>query len=183
MFPRRTFPILLLFIALNIVGIVWLGRTPPRRGPGLRAALAKAESVHEEGKLLFVALGCSACHGLNGAGGVRNPNSITETVPALDTMADRMLLFEREEAEAVLALLEAEVDLEAVEESPFPRFTAFRAQFKSVCHLIGEGRESAALDPAAPSPPLVMPRWQERVDERQIHALMAYLITLQDWES
>jgi mono/diheme cytochrome c family protein len=52
------------------------------------------------------------------------------------------------------------------------------ARFKAAVELIKNGKQAARLDMAGPEPPLQMPAWQDKLSRRQIHAIMAYFISL-----
>ncbi|MHB8420054.1 MAG: c-type cytochrome, partial [Myxococcales bacterium] len=51
-------------------------------------------SIVERGKWVFHSRGCVTCHGEKGAGGVPNFNYARTTVPALNALAERFMLFD-----------------------------------------------------------------------------------------
>jgi mono/diheme cytochrome c family protein len=133
----------------------------------------------ERGKWLFHQKGCMTCHGVGGRGGVPNYNYVNGTVPALNTLAEKMFLFFPEDIDAVVDLLERGVPLESVEEDPpLPRFGATLAQYDSVRKVIRVGNPAGKKDPAGPPPPLEMPAWQYQLSDSDIDAIIAYLLTL-----
>lgn len=150
---------------------------------GARAAEADPnETLVDRGKRLF-AQNCAACHGPRGRGGVVNPNSLTETVPRLDRLAERLGLFEPEDAEAVVELLQEGKDLAALrEEPPFPSYGMFLAQLEAVRQLIHKGNKPGKKDPNGPEPPLQMPSWEGKLSDRDIDAVVSYLITEYPWD-
>jgi hypothetical protein len=133
----------------------------------------------ERGRWLFHQKGCMTCHGVGGRGGVPNYNYVNDTVPALNTLAEKMFLFFPEDVDAVVDLLERGVPLESVEDDPpLPRFGATLAQYESVRKVIRRGNPAGKKDPAGPPPPLEMLAWQYRLSESDIDAVIAYLLTL-----
>ncbi len=158
--------------------------------PGLQNCPGHGESEHasavetlaERGEQIFAIQGCSNCHGIEGVGGIENFNAIFAKVPALNGLGKRMMLRERADQEAILELLESGADLEAVEDPPFSRYSSFLAQYEGFRNRIHNGNTAVALDKTKPAPPLSMPRWGDVLDEGEITAILAYLITLQKWE-
>ena len=152
---------------------------------GVSVASAQATDVPfvEHGKQLFDSMGCAACHGAEGSGVINNLNYVLGSVPSLNEMADRMMLFDPEDAVAAVELLEQGTDLASLESAPpFPDFARFVAQYGAVEGVIKNGAPAAKKDPAGIAPPLQMPAWEERLSDDDIRALVAYLIELYDWE-
>ena len=52
------------------------------------------------------------------------------------------------------------------------------ARFKAAVDLIEKGKQAARLDMAGPDPPLHMPAWQNKLNPRQINAIMGYFVSL-----
>lgn len=135
--------------------------------------------VVEQGAWLFRQKGCQTCHGVEGGGGVPNWNYVKETVPELKTLEKRMFLRTDKEVEAIVSLIEKGIELETLEEAPpVRRFNVFQAQYESVRNVIRRGSEAGRKDPNGPMPPLSMPAWGQRLSDRDIDALIAYLLTL-----
>lgn len=154
------------------IGRYWLEPPPP----------ARASRV-ERGKWLFHQKGCFTCHGPGGRGGVRNWNYIKGTVPALNTLAERLMLSDREDANVIVAQLEQGVALESLSNSPpIARFNVFLAQYRAIRDVIRKGSPPGKKDPRGPIPPLEMPTWGHKLSEADINAIIAYLMTLQPWE-
>jgi mono/diheme cytochrome c family protein len=150
-------------------GSYWLAPAPP----------ANARLV-DRGRWLFQERGCVACHGQDAKGGVPNFNYVAGSVPALNALAERMMLFEPDDARAIIGALERGVALDALQTAPpVPRFAATLAQYHSIRDKIRDGSPSAKLNPEGPDPPLQMPAWKGRLSDREIDALVAYLLTLQ----
>lgn len=149
----------------------WLEPPPP----------AKAGIV-ERGAWLYRQKGCFLCHGEQGIGGVPNNNYVKRTIPALDTLAERLLLFDAEDVKLILDELERGRNLEALRDAPpLPRFEAFLAQYASVRDVIRKGNPAGKLHAKGPNPPLDMPRNKD-VLPADVDALIAYLVTLQGWD-
>ncbi len=134
----------------------------------------------ERGAWLFRQKGCITCHGEEGRGGVDNPNGMNPTVPALADMSSKLLLFEPEDVEAFVALLESGRDVETGSAPEIPLFDAVRKQYSTFRRVIREGRPAAPLDPVGPTPPLRMPRWKHHLTGEEIDAILAYLSTLDE---
>lgn len=154
------------------IGRYWLEPPPP----------ARASHV-ERGKWLFRQKGCFTCHGLQGRGGVRNWNYIKGTVPALNTLAERLMLTDREDASQIIEQIERGVALERLSDSPpIARFNVFLAQYRAIRDVIRKGSPAGKKDPLGPTPPLEMPTWGRKLSEADFNAIIAYLLTLQPWE-
>jgi mono/diheme cytochrome c family protein len=142
-----------------------------------RPALERAARLYRE-------RGCVACHGDRGAGGVANPNSLNGEVPRLDTMAERFMLFEPEDADAAIDLILSGADIAAdPAEAPWPRYAVFQAQFQATVQLIRDGNRAGKKNEAGAEPPLHMPRWAEVVGPEDRRLLVAYFLSLYDWEA
>jgi mono/diheme cytochrome c family protein len=133
----------------------------------------------DRGAWLYRQLGCFSCHGSEGHGGVRNPNYVKDTVPALDVLAERMFLFYPEDVDAVVAALERRTPLGQLQDDPpVPRFGAVLAKYEAIKELLHRGNPAGKKDVAGPSPPLHMPTWDTRVSDSDMDAIIAYLLTL-----
>jgi mono/diheme cytochrome c family protein len=142
---------------------------------------ATKQTMAERGRALVAARGCFACHGQGGVGGVPNVNAAAHTVPLLKTLAEKMLLDGASDVTAVQALLEKGPLVEQAT-PPFPAYPRFLAQYRAVRTKILEGGKPASEFPRAPRPPLAMPTWKGLVTDRDADALIAYLLTLQNWD-
>jgi hypothetical protein len=47
--------------------------------------------------------------------------------------------------------------------------------------IVRNGRYTAGADPHGPEPPLQMPAWEYLLEEREIDALLAYFVSLNEW--
>ena len=166
------------------------GGAPVNSVSSVGAAAASAQTVRaempfsERGKQLFDSMGCAACHGPEGSGGVNNLNYVLDTVPPLNETADRLMLFDPEDAVAAVELLERGTDLASLElDPPFTYYARFTAQYGAVVGVIKNGAPAAKKDPGGITPPLQMPPWADRLSDEDIRALLAYLIGLYDWEA
>jgi mono/diheme cytochrome c family protein len=140
-------------------------------------------SLVARGEWLFRQNACFSCHGRSGHGGVRNPNYIKGTVPALDTLAERMYLFYPEDVDAIVEALEQRIPLEHLEDDPpVLRYRAVLAKYQSIKELLRKGNPAGKLDPDGPEPPLNMPTWGQRLSDSDIDALIAFLLTLEPFD-
>ncbi|MEW6457344.1 MAG: c-type cytochrome [Acidobacteriota bacterium] len=152
-------------------GKYWLEKPPP---PDARPV--------EYGKWLYRQKGCFTCHGLNGEGGIQNWNYVKNVIPALNILSERMMLFDKEDADEIVKLLERGIDLEKISELPVPRYNVVLAQYKAIRDVIKKGSLPGKKDPEGPMPPLLMPSWEQLLSDSDIDAIIAYLLTLQPWE-
>lgn len=137
----------------------------------------------ERGRWLFRRWGCVACHGEAGKGGVPNFNYVKDTIPPLNTLAEKMMLFYPEDAAAIIDALEAGTAMETLaEDPPIARFNVFLAQYDSVRKVILNGNPPGKKDPHGPRPPLEMLPWGQRLSSDDVDSLLAYLLTLQEWD-
>lgn len=141
-------------------------------------------SLVERGKWLFRQKGCFQCHGPEGGRGRPNKNSVTGTVPVLDTLAEKLMLFDREDVNAVVEQMERGKDLETLADSPpVSRFNVFLAQYRAVRDLIRKGSRPGKRDPWGPTPPRAMVPWGRHLSNAEVNALIAYILTLQSWDN
>jgi plastocyanin/mono/diheme cytochrome c family protein len=150
----------------------WLDPPPPA-----------GTSLVQRGAWLLRQKGCFLCHGPEGGRGVPNKNYVAGVVPALNTLAERLMLFDPEDVKAIVEQLEQGRDLESLVDSPpVPRFSVFLAQYRSARDVIRNGSHPGKKNSRGPSPPLAMPTWESILSKADIDALIAYLLTLQPWE-
>lgn len=140
--------------------------------------------LYEQGEHLFRAMRCVACHGEGGMGGVPNPNYVKSTVPALNTLARTMALEDREATDELIKLIKQgkNVDEMADMDTGIPRQRLVLAKYQIVRDVIHEGRPSARADATSFEPPLSMPMWGQKLSDRDIDALVVYLLKQQSWE-
>lgn len=127
--------------------------------------------------------GCTTCHGKGGIGDVINFNYIKKTVPAHNTLAEKLFLEEKEDAEAFIELLRKRTDFDELTEQPaIPRFTLVLTQYKAAKALIINGKYCAKRDEDGPEPPLQMPSWREVLNDYDVDSLIAYMLSIYPWE-
>ena len=150
----------------------WLAPAPPAN-----------VSLVDRGKWLFRQKGCYVCHGPEGSRGAPNANFVAGTVPALENLAEKLMLFDPQDVKAIVGQLEQGRDLESLANSPpVPRFNVFLEQYRTVRDVIRKGRTPGKKDPKGPAPPLAMPTWEKQLSATDVNAVIAYLLTLQSWE-
>jgi len=143
---------------------------------------APPSALVDRGAFLFATMGCETCHGPRGSGGVVNFNYLKDTVPQNNLIAERMQLFEREDVDTVIALIDQQADLSKLEEDPpFRTYARFLAQYQAVRELIRNGNPAGKKDPLGPQPPLNMPSWRYQLTERDIDALISFLLSQFPW--
>lgn len=148
----------------------------------------QTEDLVTRGAYLFRRYGCLTCHGERGQGGIPNPNYAKVTVPVLNTMADKLFLYELEEADAFIKLLKLDPGLEGVEgwrelvPAIFSRFDMTLARYQSVKMVIKQGNPAGKADVHGSEPPLWMQGWQYLFSDRDVDALIAYFVSLFPWD-
>jgi mono/diheme cytochrome c family protein len=163
--------------ALAAVVLLSACRSPTRLPVNSQAALVA------DGQRLFTAKGCQACHGMLGKGGIVDENSITGSVPALATLAERLFLDDKSQADQLLAMLASGRDPSAyIGPPPFKAFPRTVMQLQNVRKIINEGSQPGRANPTGPPPKLVMPAWGGQLSAREVDSVIAYLVTLEDWE-
>lgn len=148
--------------------------------------LARRRESHSteilQGRALFAKY-CSSCHNRGGKGGVENLNYAKKTVPALNTLAEKMFLEYEEDAEYLADLLRDGVDIENM--SP-PLDVEGRArvlaQYRAIKDVIKNGSTAGKADPEGPPPLLHMPSWSRGLKDDNIDSIFAYLLTIYPWE-
>jgi plastocyanin len=135
------------------------------------------------GRYLYYKNACITCHGNEGEGGIENINYVKGEVPAHDILADKLWLKEKEHADIFVEMLKNHIDFEDLEEEPdIPLFNLVLTQYYAAKDLIKNGKHCAKADAEGPEPPLQMLSWQALLTDRDIDSIIAYLITLYEWE-
>lgn len=148
----------------------------------------KTNDLVAHGAYLFQRYGCASCHGEEGRGEIKNFNYAKGTVPTLNTMAEKLFLYDPQEAAAFIKLLELDPGLKGVEgwsdlvPAIFSRFEMTDARYKSVKMTIEHGNPAGKADVHGPEPPLWMQGWQYRFSDRDVDALIAYLVSVYPWD-
>ena len=131
----------------------------------------------DQGQKAF-GLYCTACHGVNGMGGVKNPNAANDYIPKLITLSEQMFLYKKENREALISILMEYGDLlEAGAQTDFPGYFKVVAKYMSVKNTIINGRLAERKDPEGPWP-INMPAWGRMIPEEVGSAVIAYLISI-----
>jgi len=170
---------IVMLLSLSAVAIVIDSRTPITVDPSANQPVIAPLEGTTLGRARFRASNCASCHGEGGQGGVVNPNYISNTIPALDSLADRMMLYEPEDAEMAISILTSGVQ---PTDQPFRTYPRFMAQLESVRDTIRAGRTAGRLDPDGETP-VNMPAWGSNLNSREIDAIIAYLISLYEWDA
>lgn len=161
------------------------GYSPPEDAASVAYLADRREGhqlEHMRGEVLF-RIYCMACHGEGAKGGVKNTNYVKETVPALDTLAERMFLEDREDAAKVADLLRQGVDITTMTPKlDVPHRGRVLAQYKAIRSVIEKGSLAGKEDPNGPEPLLHMPSWTEGLSQNEINEIISYLLTLYPWE-
>ncbi len=181
------------FHMLNMRGLVAIGKeVDPKNVPIINEPLCMANitspipsftDITQKGHFLFQTRGCVTCHGEDGAGGVPNFNYARGTVPALDTMAAKLSLESKDEADAFTKALEEKNG--PAKDKPAPGLSNWPlsfAQYQSVLKTIEGGSPPLKADPKGPEPPLFMPSWKDNLDHEQINSIIAFLVSKQKFE-
>ncbi len=171
-----------------IIGYVhWLREDPRPVGEHWVEAEAPAlASRVERGEWLYREAGCIVCHGAEGRGDL----AAGEAVPALNDLAEKMELFEREEVDAIVRALEDGRRLEElVDAPPVARFDAVLAQYRSHFDVILRGAHPTKRRREGAEPPMPMPGWQQRwhadggpSSAAEIDSILLYLLTVPPFE-
>ncbi len=134
-------------------------------------------SILQTGKTIFE-LYCTACHGKNGNGGVKNPNYKDVYIPRLNTLSEQMFLHKKEHQDAVILLLDEFGDLlEAGSQPDIRGFFKVVAKYMPVKNTIENGRKAEKKDVKGPEP-LDMPVWNKSLSREEISSVIAYLISI-----
>jgi hypothetical protein len=135
------------------------------------------------GEYLYRKSGCSTCHGVEGEGGVENYNYVNYEIAAHNNTASKIFLRSEDDAELILEYIQEGIDWTSMEEPPeITGFPIVKARYEAAVSLIREGKNAARLDLAGPEPPLQMPSWKYHLSDPDIDSIMAYFISLNDWE-
>lgn len=148
------------------------------------------DALIPRGKKLYVSTGCAACHNKAGIGGIPNPNTAEEHVPALDDLAEKMQLYEKSDADMFIEFLSKGIDLKVLYDNPpFENYQSVFETYMATRKLIIEGAMSLKKDRNGIEPPIHMPSWEQRrnsdhhpLSVRDVDAIIAYLVSLQEWE-
>jgi len=168
---------------IHALTVFLLGLTGEQLPPGYRRVPPAVERMISSGRILFLNHRCFACHGKEGSGGVKNPNYAKETVPTLRTLAEKLHLEDREDAEKIMQVLAAQKDLDQmVLQPPVEHFPIVLHQYEVFFQLIRKGKLVSPKDPKLPEPPFHMPSCKMTLSRAQINDIVVYLLSLYPWE-
>ena len=144
----------------------------------------------KRGEWLYRRLGCVRCHGKEGRGGVPNPNAKGGTVPGLDYTAERLELFEKKDADKIIAAIERGVELQTLaDRPPVERYDVILRRFQALRNVITLGSHPTKGAKEGPHAAMQMPSWSERLfadggpaSMTDVDAIIAYLVSLQPWD-
>lgn len=136
------------------------------------------------GEKIYNSKGCFTCHGTNGIGNVINPFYAKKTVPDHNTLATKLKILSKDDADIIIKLLKKNINLDSLEDNPpIENYSRFLAQYKSIITKIKVGAPKLqTVSPYDPQPPLIMPSWEFYVSDQERNAIIAYLISLNNWE-
>ena len=136
------------------------------------------------GEYLFQRMGCVACHGERGKGKIPNSNYVKKTVPQLNRLFETLSMSGKGDAEKLWKLIEIGKSPEQLQEMPteIRRQRIVLSKYQAVRDVIKEGRTPARADTVSFVPPLAMPAWGDKLSERDIDAVLVYLLQNQEWE-
>jgi len=146
-----------------------------------RPAGRNGRTAVEHGQARFEELRCARCHGVEGRGNIPNPNYIDGSSPELQGLADRLFLWEQEDANWVIEQLSEHTDFSTITDAPFRSFGRFAAQIDSTRNVIRNGNPAGLADPEGEQP-WAMPAWRVALSDEDVDDVLAYLISTFNWE-
>ncbi len=167
---------------IDALTVFLLGITDERPPLSYQYMPTTLEKAIARGRIYFRHYRCFACHGEEGIGGVINPNYAKITVPALDTLAEKLHLDDLEDADIVMQLLVRGLDLSSIRVSPVPQFPIVKGQYKALLELIREGQLVKKKESSGPEPPFHMPSWKGTLKSGQINEIVIYLLSEYPWD-
>lgn len=184
--PKKWGPMLAkVLIPLTVVGALAYGGWRLAQDNNQSPAPPVPEQIEGDlvsrGRDLFSSMGCVGCHGPLGRGGVPNRNYINDTMPALNSVGENMGLYSEEEAQELTDIISRGEDLRQADTEYIFQLPRVAAQFSSYAGIIRDGNIAGKRDPAGPDP-LDMPGWGGTLSDREIDAILLYLVSLQSWE-
>lgn len=140
------------------------------------------EEAVGRGGIYFRHYRCFACHGEEGVGGILNPNYTKDTVPDLNTLADKLHLEELEDTITVMEMLVQGFELGDITRSSVPRFAVVKGQYQAMLKLVFEGQIVKKKELSGPEPPFHMPSWKDTLTSRQLNDIIIYLLFQYSWD-
>jgi hypothetical protein len=123
---------------------------------------------------------CTACHGEEGRGNHYFDDRNTP-IPALRFLAERLNLFEADQAKTAANLLRQGTNLKSlIAKPPFDAdtYTQFVKQIEVMRDVMRKGRHGVKKNASSALEPVNMPSWRQTLTDRQIDAILADLIDL-----
>ena len=170
------------------------GATPPtahRESPTALAEspkpIAKSQPIVQRGQLLYHDAGCDDCHGLEGKGGVTNPNSINGTFSSLKNMAAKLSLVFPEDVEVVLKWLKSDNSLKDLSRpneiahasglDEIPHAAEVAAKYEIIAKIIFEGTQACKADENGPEP-IEMDSFRDVLTESEMNEIIASFLIM-----
>lgn len=137
--------------------------------------------IVERGRIIYGRY-CIGCHGESGAGGIPNANAANATIQPLATLAQSMGFASSHDVDAFLRTVRS-LNGQPLGSSPataLANWPKIDATLVATRRIIADGRGVPAVTPGGPQP-LDMPAWRHLLDDSQIEALIAYLVSTAQW--
>lgn len=137
--------------------------------------------VVERGGVLYAKY-CIGCHGEGGAGGIANANAANPTIRPLNTLAQAMAFASGHDVDAFLGIVRS-LGAQPWTSSPataLSNWPKIDASLTSTRRAVTDGLAVPAVSPNGPQP-LDMPAWRHLLDDGQVDALIAYLLSTAQW--
>jgi mono/diheme cytochrome c family protein/cytochrome c553 len=161
-----------------IVYLKSLGRRATATGllPPPKPVLPPTDVV-ERGRVLYGQY-CIGCHGQAAEGGISNANAPNPTIRPLNTLAETMSFATSHDVEAFLGVVRGlgGQPIASSAANALPNWPTIEAAMANARKAITEGQAVQAVTPSGPQP-LGMPGWRHLLDDGQVEALIAYLVS------
>jgi mono/diheme cytochrome c family protein len=137
----------------------------------------------EQGRELYRKY-CVGCHGVDGAGGIANLNAPNPTIRPLNTLARTMAFTSAKEVDAFLGIMRSlgGQPLASSGATGLENWRRIDEALANAKRAINDGVAVAGTVSNGPEP-LDMPAWRHLIDDGQINAVIAYLLTTAQWTS
>lgn len=137
--------------------------------------------VVERGRVLYGQY-CIGCHGKDAAGGIPNVHAASATIRPLNTLAQAMVFAGRQDVDTFLGMVR-KLGGQPLVSSPaaaLPNWPKIDATLAAWRQAIVQGQAVPAASANGPQP-LDMPSWRHLLDDGQVDALIAYLLSTSVW--
>ncbi len=129
----------------------------------------------EAGYRLYLSLGCAACHGPEGEGGVANPNYLRSKFPAVKNMAKQLGLTTADRFDRAVGLLAAGLELDEPARMGFSGAGLVAARYADVRDAILAGRSAYKGKREGPEP-IPMPGYAGRLERHELARVVAAML-------